>query len=423
MEKLIIEGGAQLSGEVKISGAKNSALPILASTILAPGKHRFENVPYLRDILTMCQLLVELGAKIDLSQLEQENVLEVDTSSINNIRAPYELVKTMRASILVLGPLYARFNRAEVSFPGGCAIGARPVDLHLKGLELLGAEVKVEHGYIYAEKKKAQGQEVHFDFPTVTGTENVMMAGALTPGKTVLFNTAQEPEVVDLANYLNQMGAKITGQGTERIEIIGVETLTPGQYRIMPDRIEAGTYMVAGAITEGDLFLKEAKAEHLEAVIAKIQEAGVKIERKKDGIRVLRQDRLKGVDIRTQPYPGFPTDMQAQIMALLCLAEGSLSMITETIFENRFLHALELQRMGANIKLEGHSALITGVKKLTGAKVMATDLRASASLVLAGLSAEGITEVSRIYHLDRGYEKMDEKLQKMGAKIKRVKEK
>jgi len=418
----VIEGGKRLSGEVSISGAKNAALPIMAGAILAPGRHVFENVANLRDVLTMCQLLEILGAKVDRSRLASENRLEIDATEINCLRAPYELVKTMRASILVLGPLYARCGRAEVSFPGGCAIGARPVDLHLKGLEMLGAKVSVEHGYIFAEKQKPRGAEITFDLVTVTGTENVMMAAALTPGKTVLVNSAQEPEVKDLANYLNQMGASVKGAGTDRIEIQGVSNLKPGSYRIMPDRIEAGTYMTAAAITGGELTLKNADHQHLQAVIAKLREAGAEIEEGRTGTRVSRSGKLRGADIRTAPFPGFPTDMQAQMMALLAIAEGSLSVITETIFENRFLHALELQRMGANIKLEGKSALVTGVKKLSGAKVMATDLRASASLVLAGLAAEGVTEISRVYHLDRGYERMEEKLKAVGAHIRREKE-
>jgi len=422
VEKFVIDGGAQLKGEVLVSGAKNSALPLIASTILAPGVHRFENVPYLRDVLTMCQLLEELGAKVDKSRLKEEHLLEVDTSNLSSLRAPYELVKTMRASILVLGPLFARFGRAEVSFPGGCAIGARPIDLHLRGLELLGGEVKIEYGYIKVVRKEKQASEITFDFPTVTGTENVMMGAVFTPGRTELVNTAQEPEVVELAEYLKKMGAQIKGAGTDKIEIEGVSELKPASHKIMPDRIEAGTYLAAGAITGGEVLVQGAEPEHLEAVLSKLREAGVEIEQRKEGILARRVGKLQGVDIRTQPYPGFPTDMQAQMMALLSIAEGSLSVITETIFENRFLHALELQRMGANIRIQGNNALVRGVKKLTGAKVMASDLRAGASLVLAGLCAEGITEVSRIYHLDRGYERMEEKLKNLGAKIERAEE-
>ena len=422
MDKLIIQGGRRLEGTIEISGAKNAALPLMASTILAPGKHVLENVANLKDILTMCELLEKLGARVDRSRLESDGILEIDSADIQSRRAPYELVKTMRASILALGPLYARFGCEEVSFPGGCAIGARPVDLHLKGLEMLGAKISVEHGYIVAEKQDAHANEITFDTVTVTGTENVMMAAALTPGKTVLLNAAQEPEVVDLAEYMIEMGAKIKGAGTERIELAGVESLKPGVHRIMPDRIEAGTYLVAAAITGGELLLKNCNAGHLESVIAKLHEAGVGIEKSEAGLRVWRKGKLRGVDIRTTPYPGFPTDMQAQMMALLSLAESGVSMITETIFENRFQHALELQRMGANIKMEGNRALVTGVKKLSGAKVMATDLRASASLVLAGLASQNTTEVSRVYHLDRGYEKMEEKLNAVGAKIQRAKE-
>jgi len=418
----VITGGKKLKGEVSISGAKNAALPIMAASILAPGKHSFENVANLRDVLTMCTLLEELGAKVDRSRLAARSIIEIDTTDIKILRAPYELVKTMRASILVLGPLYARFGRAEVSFPGGCAIGARPVDQHLKGLELLGAKVNIEHGYIYAQKQNTHAAEVSFDLTTVTGTENIMMAAIFTPGKTVLVGAAQEPEVVDLANYLCKMGADIKGQGTDRIEIQGVTSLKPSSYKIMSDRIEAGTYLAAAAITGGELLLKNAEPGHLEAVIAKLHESGAQVEQKPEGLKVWREGKIRGCDIRTHPFPGFATDMQAQMMALLSLADGGLSVIIETIFENRFLHALELQRMGANIKLEGNRALVAGVKKLSGAKVMATDLRASASLVLAGLAADGVTEVSRVYHLDRGYERMEDKLRAVGAEIKREKE-
>jgi len=382
----------------------------------------FENVANLKDILTMCHLLETLGAKVDHSKLASQNIITIDCTEIKSLRAPYELVKTMRASILALGPLYARCGRAEVSFPGGCAIGSRPVDQHLKGLEMLGAKVSIEHGYIYAERQTTRAAEVTFDMVTVTGTENVMMAAVLTPGKTVLVNTAQEPEVVDLANYLVKMGANIKGHGTDRIEIEGVKKLIPSTYKIMPDRIETGTYMAAAAITGGELTLKNANPGHLESVISKLREAGAGVEESDHHLKITGSAKIRGVDIRTAPYPGFPTDMQAQMMALLSLADRGLSVITETIFENRFQHALELQRMGANLKLEGNRAIVTGVKKLSGAKVMATDLRASASLVLAGLAAQGTTEVSRVYHLDRGYEKMEEKLGAVGAEIKREKE-
>jgi len=420
MDKLVIHGGRRLQGEVSISGAKNAALPLLAAAILAPGKHVFHNVPRLRDIDTTLELLTTLGVEVDRSGLQHDHTLAVDTANLKSHLAPYELVKTMRASVLVLGPLLARTGKAEVSLPGGCAIGARPVNLHLKGMEQLGAEVQIEHGYIKAQADKLHGAEIAFDISTVTGTENVMMAAVKAEGRTVLTNAALEPEVVELAEVLVKMGAKIKGQGTEVIEIEGVKELRPVEHAIMPDRIEAGTFLAAAAITGGELLLKGARADHLAAVIAKLREAGVAIEEKGGGLRV-RGDGLRAVDVSTRPYPGFPTDMQAQLIALMCRAEG-LSVITETVFENRFMHVLELQRMGANIKIQGRSAIVTGVPKLSGASVMATDLRASASLVLAGLIAEGTTEVLRIYHLDRGYETLENKLQAVGADIERAKE-
>jgi len=420
MDKLIIRGGARLRGEVNISGAKNAALPVLCATLLAPGRHVLHNVPRLRDIDTTLELLTTLGAEVDRAGFEHDHSLAVNTAKLSSPRAPYELVKTMRASILVLGPLLARAGEAEVSLPGGCAIGARPVNLHLKGMEALGAEVKIEHGYIRAKAAALKGAEISFDVSTVTGTENVMMAAVKAEGRTVLTNAALEPEVVELAEALVKMGAKIKGQGTEVIEIEGVKELHPAEWTIMPDRIEAGTFLAAAAITGGELLLKGARADHLAAVITKLREAGVKIEEQEDGLRA-QGDGLRAVDATTRTYPGFPTDMQAQIMALLCRAQG-LSVITETVFENRFMHVQELQRMGANIKIQGRSAIVTGVPKLSGASVMATDLRASASLVLAGLVAEGTTEVLRIYHLDRGYEALEDKLRKVGANIERGKE-
>ncbi len=422
MDKFIIEGGRPLRGEVKVSGAKNAALPLLAATILAPGEHRLTNVPKLLDIRTMSSLLRRLGAEVDEGGLAADNKLTIESSGLDNPVAPYELVKTMRASILVLGPLVARTGRAEVSLPGGCAIGARPVNLHLKGLEALGAEIRVEHGYIKAGAKRLRGAEFHFDISTVTGTENLLMAATLAKGVTVLNNAALEPEVTELAETLNGMGAKISGVGTERLVIEGVDELRPMVRDIMPDRIETGTFLVAAAITGGELLLKGARLDHIHAVADKLREARVEIEERDGGLKVNRGGPLRSVDVKTQPYPGFPTDMQAQFMSLMCIVPGGLSIISETVFENRFMHVLELQRMGADIRIEGHSALVHGLEMLTGANVMATDLRASASLVLAGLVAEGTTEVSRIYHLDRGYEGLEEKLNRLGANIKRVPE-
>ncbi|MBW1974431.1 MAG: UDP-N-acetylglucosamine 1-carboxyvinyltransferase [Deltaproteobacteria bacterium] len=417
MEKLIIEGGVPLNGVVEISGAKNAALPIMASTLLAPGVHKFSNVPRLRDIATMRILLSHMGAVSEHDGGE----LTVDTTSVNVLEAPYDLVKTMRASILVLGPLVARYGRARVSLPGGCAIGARPIDLHIKALELLGARVRIERGYVVAEANRLKGTVITFDQVTVTGTENVMMAAALADGTTVLENAAREPEVEALATYLNRMGAKISGAGTHEITIDGVVELRPSKCRIIPDRIETGTYMVAAGITGGHLVIRHCQPAHLEAVTRKLQLAGLRIEERNSEIEVWGIDNIHSVDVKTWPYPGFPTDMQAQFMALMTLGNG-VSVITEQIFENRFMHVPELNRMGANIRLEGRSAIVRGVTELQGAPVMATDLRASASLVLAGLAAEGKTEVSRIYHLDRGYEVLDEKLRKVGARIKRVRE-
>lgn len=420
MDKLVIQGGKRLEGTVKISGAKNAALPAFCATIVAPGTHTIRNVPNLRDIRTIIELLVRLGVKVDDSRLDSEGTVVVDTTRITSVRAPYELVKTMRASVLVLGPLVGREGRAEVSLPGGCAIGARPVNLHLKGLEALGSVITLKHGYITAEARKLEGAEIAFDVTTVTGTENIMMAAVLAEGTTVLTSAAMEPEVVALGEMLLAMGADIRGLGTNRIEIRGGRPLEPVDFTIMPDRIEAGTYLAAAAITHGDLMLEGAEPGHMEAVIAKFREAGVTVEENAGGIRV-KGDGLRAVDVKTQPFPGFPTDMQAQFMAVMSIARGGLSVITETVFENRFMHVLELQRMGADIRIEGHSAIVHGVEKISGAGVMATDLRASASLVVAGLAAENTTEISRIYHLDRGYEAMEKKLNAVGASIERVK--
>jgi len=417
MEKFVIKGGKELKGRVRISGSKNASLPILFASILT-GKLRLSNVPDLRDITTTCQLLKQMGFDVRKSG----NTVEVESGKNIKTEAPYELVKTMRASILCLGPLLAKYGRARVSMPGGCAIGLRPVNLHLKALSKMGADIRIDHGYITAEVNgKLKGCEITFDFPTVGGTENVLMAATLANGKTIIRNAAKEPEIVDLARALRKAGAEIEGEGTDVIEIRGTSDLKEIDYRVMPDRIEAGTFIAAVGLAGGEVEMEEFPFETLKAVIEKFEEAGLKIE-KLDTNRVLvkKVDRLKGTDIITQPYPGFPTDMQAQFMAAMCLADG-ISVIKETIFENRFMHALELQRLGANISIEGNTVVVKGVEKLIGAKVTATDLRASASLVIAGLAAENTTEVYRIYHLDRGYEKMEKKLQLLGADIRREK--
>ncbi len=415
MQSIVIEGGKRLSGEVKISGAKNSALPILCASLLAPGEHAISNVPVLQDVLTMGKLLENLGAKVQSS----DGVFHIDTENLTKDEAPYELVKTMRASVLVLGPLVARLGSARVSLPGGCAIGARPINLHLAGLRDMGAEVEIEHGYVMAKAKRLKGARIYFDTPTVTGTENLIMAATLADGRTVLENAACEPEVTDLAACLTGMGAKINGAGTDTIRIEGVSELKPMKYSVMPDRIEAGTYLAAGAVTGGEVRITGCEPLHSAALLTKLRECGFEIEKGGDWIRLKGRDRPRAVDIKTLPYPGFPTDMQAQFMALMCVADG-LSVITETVFENRFMHIAELKRMGADIKVQGNAAVVQGVKNLFGAPVMATDLRASASLVIAALAAKGSSEISRVYHLDRGYEKMEEKLQGIGARIKRA---
>jgi len=418
MEKLIITGGIKLDGEVRISGAKNAALPILFATLLADEPVTISNVPHLQDVTTSMELLGQMGIQLTID--EKLNI-EVNSSTINKFRAPYELVKTMRASILVLGPLLARFGKAEVSMPGGCAIGSRPVDLHVRGLQAMGVEIKIENGYILAQtKNRLQGAKLMMDIVTVTGTENLMMAATLAEGETIIENAAREPEVIDLANFLNKMGAKITGAGTDIIRIEGVKSLPGANYCVMPDRIETGTFLVAAAITGGRIKVKNTRPDTLDAVLAKLKEAGAELEIGEDWVTLdMKGKRPKIVDIRTSPYPAFPTDMQAQFTALNSIAEGS-GTITETIFENRFMHVQELQRMGADIRLSGNTAFCTGVDKLTSAPVMATDLRASASLVLAGLVAEGDTYVDRIYHIDRGYERIEEKLALLGAQIRRV---
>jgi len=417
VDKLQIRGGVPLDGDVRISGAKNATLPILAGALLADGPVTIGNVPHLRDVTTMIELLGRMGASVTIDERMR---IEVDPRTTRETFAPYELVKTMRAAILVLGPLVARYGAADVSLPGGCAIGARPVNIHVAGLQAMGAEVHIENGYIKARSGRLRGARIVLETVTVTGTENLMMAAALADGQTILENAAREPEIVDLALFLNAMGARITGQGTDTIVIEGVESLHGTDYEVLPDRIEAGTYLVAGAITGGRVRARNARAEHLDAVLAKLEEAGATVTRGDTFIEVdMRGRRPRAVDVRTAPHPGFPTDMQAQFAALNTVADG-VGTITETIFENRFMHMLEMRRMGAEIRLEGNTAIIRGVPRLTAAPVMATDLRASASLVLAGLVAEGTTEIERIYHIDRGYECIEEKLQGLGAQIRRV---
>jgi len=418
MEKIVIEGKNRLEGKVKVGGAKNAVLPLMAACILNSGINTFTNVPDLADVRTMIKLLNILGAEVSL----ENGNMYIDSSGVNNYEAPYDLVKTMRASVLVLGPLTARFGKSRVSLPGGCAIGERPIDQHIKGLEILGSEIRLEEGYVEAEVKKLHGGVIPFDVSTVTGTENIMLSAVLAEGETTLFNAACEPEVVELAGVLNKMGADISGAGTDIITIKGVSELKPVvDHEVMPDRIEAGTFMIAAALCEGDIEIQKCRFEHTGALIGKLLRSGVQIERLDEGIRVRGSERIESVDFTTLPYPGFPTDMQAQMMSLMCLSEG-LSIITETIFPQRFIHSGELRRMGAEIKLVGNSAVVRGVKKINGAPIMASDLRASASLVLAGLAAIGRTEISRVYHLDRGYEKLDKKLESLGARIWREKD-
>jgi UDP-N-acetylglucosamine 1-carboxyvinyltransferase len=417
LDKLQIQGGTPLEGEVRISGAKNATLPILAAALLADDPVVIGNVPHLQDVTTTIELLGQMGARVTI---DEHMRIEVDPSTVTECFAPYDLVKTMRASILVLGPLIARFGRADVSLPGGCAIGARPVNIHVAGLQAMGADITIDAGYIRARAKRLNGARLVLDTVTVTGTENLMMAATLAEGETVIENAAREPEVVDLANFLIAMGANIKGAGTGKIVIEGVKRLRGTHYEVLPDRIESGTYLVAGAITRGHVRIKNTRPENLDAVLGKLREAGATVEQGENWIEVdMRGRRPKAVDVRTAPYPAFPTDMQAQFAALNTVAEG-VGTITETIFENRFMHMLEMRRLGAEIRLEGNTAIIKGVTKLMAAPVMATDLRASASLVLAGLVAEGRTDVERIYHIDRGYEAIEEKLAQLGAQIRRV---
>lgn len=417
MDKLIITGGTSLEGDVRISGAKNAALPILAATLLADGEITIGNLPHLHDITTTIELLGRMGVTLTIDERMR---ITADSNTIADYTAPYDLVKTMRASILVLGPLLARFGEANVSLPGGCAIGSRPVNLHIDGLRAMGADIVVEGGYIRAKSDRLKGARLMMDLVTVTGTENLMMAATLADGETIIENAAREPEVVDLANCLNAMGAKIKGAGTDTIVIDGVKRLTGTEYDVLPDRIETGTFLVAGAISSGHVRVRDTSADLVDSVLVKLRDAGAIIEIGDDWIELeMKGRRPKAVDIHTAPYPAFPTDMQAQFTALNCVAEG-VGTITETLFENRFMHVQEMKRMGADIRLEGNTAICTGKEKLTGAPVMATDLRASASLVLAGLVAEGETIVDRIYHIDRGYQNIEEKLAGLGAHIRRV---
>ena len=415
MDKIVIEGGKPLYGDVQISGAKNAALPVMVSALLTEGTNTFHNIPDLVDIKTIKKLLKNMGAQVDGNE-----TCQINADKITSCDAPYDLVKTMRASILVLGPLVARMGVARVSLPGGCAIGARPVNLHLKALEDMGAHVELNSGYIEAKAKKLKGADIYFDIQTVTGTENIMMAATLAHGTTVLNNAAREPEVVNLAEVLKGMGAKISGAGTDVITITGVTSLKPTEASIIPDRIEAGTFMIAAGMTRGEINVIGCNSHHLESLINKLRDTGMKITPTKNGLKVSSAKKINSVDIKTLPYPGFPTDLQAQIMAYMAIGSG-LSVISETVFENRFMHVSELLRMGADIVIQGGNAIVRGVPTLHGAQTMATDLRASASLILAALVAEGTTEISRVYHIDRGYETIEKKFSALGADIKRVK--
>jgi UDP-N-acetylglucosamine 1-carboxyvinyltransferase len=417
MDKLIVTGGTPLRGEIRISGAKNAALPVLVASLLTDKPLRIGNVPHLQDITTTMELLGRIGVKL---VVDEKMTIEADASAVTSLRAPYELVKTMRASILVLGPLLARFGEAEVSMPGGCAIGSRPVNLHIKGLQAMGADIDIQDGYIKARAGRLKGTRVLMEMVSVTGTENIMMAATLAKGTTVIENAAREPEVIDLAKCLVNMGAKISGAGSDTIVVEGVDGLAGTYHNVIPDRIETGTYLVAATMTGGNIRLRDVQPDHLEAVLDKLREAGAEINTGPNWIYLDRRDKkLKAVNIRTAPYPAFPTDMQAQFVALNCVAEGAAT-VTESVFENRFMHVLELQRMGANIEMRGNTAIVRGVAHLAGAPVMATDLRASASLALAGLVAKSNTIVDRIYHIDRGYECIEEKLAQLGARIRRV---
>lgn len=417
MEKIIIEGGVPLTGTVVISGAKNAVLPVIAASLLAGETCKLIDIPHLADVEAINEVLEYLGAKVRFADGE----LTVDSSNLTNIEAPYECVRRMRASFLIMGPILARMGRAKMSLPGGCAIGSRPIDLHLKGFEALGANITIGHGYIEAEAKKLVGNKVYLDFPSVGATENIIMAASMAQGTTIIENAAEEPEIVDLANFLNQMGAKIKGAGTKVIKVDGVERLHGAVHTVIPDRVEAGSFMVAAAATRGNVLVANVIEDHLKSVIAKLKEVGVQITEEADGLRVIGPEKIHPVDIKTLPYPGFPTDMQSQLMALMTISQGT-SVITETVFENRFMHVAELKRMSADIRIEGHSAIVKGVPRLTGAEVKATDLRAGAALVIAALVAEGKSAIGCVHHLDRGYENLVEKFQGLGAKISRIDE-
>jgi UDP-N-acetylglucosamine 1-carboxyvinyltransferase len=415
MDEILIRGGKCIKGKIEISGAKNAALPALAASILLPGKITLQNIPMVKDIRVMCQLLSQMGAAVEPNQ----NSIEIDSSGLRNFEAPYDLVRTMRASVLLIGPLLARLGRARVSMPGGCAIGLRPIDIHLKAFAQLGAEIRIEHGMMDIIAEKMTGCDLYLDFPTVTGTENIMMAALGAEGETTIYNAAREPEVADLAGLLKTMGYRIEGAGTDTIRILPAGKISSCKYKIISDRVEAGTYAVAAAITEGDCLISNVEPEHLTALLAKLGQTGVEVEVQANGIRIQGGASIRPVNVQTAVYPGYPTDLQAQMMALLCLADGE-SLVTENIYENRFMHVAELNRMGANISVKGSNAIVKGVQRLLGAEVMATDLRASASLVLAGLAAKGETRIFRIYHLDRGYQNLVEKLREAGADIERV---
>lgn len=416
MNKFLVEKSPPLRGNVRISGAKNSALPILAASLLGTEDIILEDVPQLKDVEVMCEVLSSLGAKVEFLD---KGVIKINSKNVNSYETPYELMSKMRASFLVMGPLLTRLGKAKTSMPGGCAIGTRPIDLHLKGFRALGAEIDVDHGYIGAYAEKLVGDRIYLDFPSVGATENIMMAAVMAEGETIIDNAAMEPEIVDLANFLNKMGAQIKGVGTSTIKIKGVKELGGATHSIIPDRIEAGTFMVAAAITKGDVIVENVITSHIKPIIAKLREAGCEVWEEEDKVRVVGTDELKAVDIKTLPYPGFPTDMQAQFMALMSVAQGT-SVIIETVFENRFMHVDELKRMGADIKIDGRSAIVQGVSELMSAPVKATDLRAGAALILAGLKADGVTEISDIHHIDRGYENIEQKFAQLGAKIYRT---
>lgn len=416
MSKILVTGGDKLEGKIRVNGAKNTALPIIAASLLGKGESVLEDIPNLTDVDTICEVLRRLGAVVTKNE---QGIVSVNANGLDICEAPYELVRKMRASFYVMGPLLARLGEARVSLPGGCAIGSRPIDLHLKGFAALGAEIITDHGYVAAKAKSLKGAKIYLDFPSVGATENIMMAAVLAKGTTILENVAKEPEIVDLANYLNAMGARIRGAGTDVIKIEGVEELNGINYSVIPDRIEAGTFMVAAAITQGDVVVENVLPDHLKPITAKLRETGVRVIEEGSNIRVVGKKRCKAVNIKTLPYPGFPTDMQAQMMALMAVSSGT-SVITETVFENRFMHVDELKRMGANIKIEGHTAIVNGTKRLTAAPVKATDLRAGAALILAGLVAEGETEITNTEYIDRGYDNIENRLKNIGAKIRRI---